>query len=60
MENNEDRARRLNALGYDTRHLAHRHRLTRAVAQALIDHIGPDRAELDEAAREYRAARRRT
>jgi hypothetical protein len=50
-----DAAKASNALGYEARYFAHRHRISRAVAEKLIAEIGPDRAKLDEAARALKA-----
>jgi hypothetical protein len=49
-----ERAIAINNLGYEARYFAHRHRLTRAVAERLIAEIGPDRAKLDAAALAYK------
>jgi hypothetical protein len=55
-ENPKIRDERCNGLGYETRHFAHRHRITRAAAEDIINRIGLDRAKLDEAARALKLA----
>ena len=52
----EERKRNFNALGYEVRYFAHRHKLTLEVAETMVKCIGPDRAKLDEAARDLKRA----